>query len=252
MVSDPGEFGMEFSSGVPAAWHPDPYGGASHRWWDGRLWSDDTGPAEPQYGLAPMKGVAGQTLFLHQKLGAGLDELCLGQTRIGLMQKPWIGDVTIHSAEGSWLLDRQGLTQNTLSIRVLPDNAEIARFAWDGVVSGGNGQLTFADGRYFSLVRIQAIHAKLWPVVGITASPSSGAWSLRAGSGEDLVTSWLAWPQQGRKLRGGSVRTAADLWTHVHEPAGSLRELPLLVLLAANLAWWSGTQRETRGGFGSY
>ena len=52
--------GQGQTGAAPAAWHPDPYGGACHRWWDGTSWTEEVGPGEPQFGLAPMRDAAMQ------------------------------------------------------------------------------------------------------------------------------------------------------------------------------------------------
>ncbi len=77
MAGEQGQQGLqgEATEPPPPNWHPDPYGGASHRWWDGAAWTDRIGPAEPQAGLRPMEEALDKNLMLAQKMFKGDDLL---------------------------------------------------------------------------------------------------------------------------------------------------------------------------------
>lgn len=249
---------------VAPAWYPDPYGGASHRWFDGTAWTDDVGPAEPQYGLQPMRNALDRNLFLDQKaLISGNDFLRTPQgEQFGVMQKRLIGDVTVHSAEGSWVFDLQGLTQNRLEIRVLPANAPIASFEWyGGVQTGREGILRFPDQRWFRFVATGAVENRVARGENFrrTDVPMVGAWSFFPPEGNTgLVTSRLAWPEGGRLLFPGDItvdipvtvrtsannNTSAEVLTDVFETLEGRRETPLLVLLSTFLVWWYAIVRD--------
>lgn len=235
---------MSGAGAAPAAWHPDPYGEACHRWWDGSAWTGDLGPAEPQFGLAPMGDAAGRPLVLGQSTGPGTDELRdEAGLRFGLMQKPWAGDVTIYSERGIWRLDKQGLTQNALSIRVQPANAEIARFEWQGIGTGTNGRIVFSDGRWFDFVRGEDMDRRRLPGPEHEFAITEGAWTFVDHAGAPVATTRLAWPDDG-KWRSGTGRTTSDIVADVYRDAAERRELPLLVMLGVYLVWWTVSLRE--------
>jgi hypothetical protein len=265
MAGEQGHEGQQASAIAPA-WHPDPYGGASHRWWDGTAWTDDVGPAEPQFGLRPMAEALDKNLFLDQKnLFSGNDVLRTEDgVHFGLLHKPFVGNVTGHSAHGSWTFDRQGLTQNQLEIRVLPANVAIARFEWHGIGTGTSGTLVFNDQRWFGFLPTQDVQSRLEAGAGAGVERdrvlSSGAWSFfEYGRGAGLTTSRLEWPKpSGRILHPGDVttdtpvtittsgsgNTTAEVFTDVFETGTGRRELPLLVLLSTFLVWWTAVIRE--------
>jgi uncharacterized protein DUF2510 len=242
-----------------AGWQADPSGAASYRWWDGSAWTDHTAPGY-ELGLRPVRDVIGQSLLLHQ-VSSGSDRLMAGEAEVGRLDKPFVGEITGHSAEGSWKFDRQGLTQNNVSIRALPLDAEIARFAWEGIGTGTDGALSFGDGRSVALRKTESL--ELRPLRGDfgSAVPTDGAWTFVRSDGVPLVTSRLAWPPPKTKKifgkeftyttsRSGTGRTSSNVWTDVHPDASSVVELPLLVLLGTFLTWWTASMRESvhRGG----
>lgn len=59
----------------PAAWHPDPFGEASWRWWDGSAWSGRVAPAREAPELAALSSVAGRSLRLDQQFGAAREQV---------------------------------------------------------------------------------------------------------------------------------------------------------------------------------
>ena len=261
MAGEQGEMAQAAQAPPAPAWYPDPYGGASHRWWDGTEWTDDVGPAEPQYGLQPMRNALDKNLFLEQKgLIKGTDILRSPQgEQFGFMNKPLVGDVSVHSAEGSWIFDLQGFTQNHLEIRVMPANAPIASFEWyGGVQTGREGILRFPDQRWFRFVVTGEIQNR----VGLLQKswvPMGGAWSFfPPESDTGLVTSRLAWPEAGRLLFPGDItmdvpvtitnrgtnNTSAEILTDVFETLEGRREMPLLVLLSTFLVWWYAIFRD--------
>jgi hypothetical protein len=270
--------GQQASATAPA-WHPDPYGGASHRWWDGTAWADDVGPAEQQFGLRPMAEALDESLFLDQRnLISGNDVLRTEDgVHFGLLHKPFVGNVTGHSAHGSWTFDRQGVTQNQLEIRVLPANVAIARFEWQGIGTGTSGTLVFNDQRWFGFLPTHDVQTRLEAGAGFDREVvldrgvegvgysrdrvlSGGAWSFfEYGQGAGITTSRLEWPgPSGRILHPGDVttdtpvtittsgtgNTTAEVFTDVFETGAGRRELPLLVLLSTYLVWWTAVIRE--------
>jgi hypothetical protein len=242
-------------------WHPDPTGAASWRYWDGRAWTAKTGPASGELGLAPLRGVVGQELLLHQQIATGDDELKAGETRVGVLHKPFAGEITAHSADGSWHFDREGMTQNRVGVKVLPAGVEIAKFAWEGVATGTRGELSFPDGRVFRLERttdIGTAHA------GVSAGErrymSAGEWTFVSSQGAPLVSSGLFTRPPEKKTKkifgkeieyttstwkDGTGHSVADVRTTLHPAAASVQELPLLALLATYCAWWTATVNES-------
>jgi hypothetical protein len=236
--------GQAQSGGAPAAWHPDPYGGATHRYWNGEAWTEDVGPAEPQYGLAPIREAAGGSLTLHQAISSGNDELRDDSGRLfGYMNKPFAGEVTVYSDRGTWLLDRQGLTQNKLSIRVQPPNVEIARFEWQGVGTGTNGRLVFNDGRWFDFIRGEDMDRSRLPGPEHEFVITAGSWTFLDHAAAPLVTARLAFPEAGG-FSYGTGKTAGTIVADVFEAAAERRELPLLTMLGVFLVWWTVSLRE--------
>jgi hypothetical protein len=242
----------------PPGWHPDPIGAASWRYWDGSAWTARTGPASGDLGLTPLGDVVGQELLLHQQMGAGDDELKAGETRVGILQKPFAGEVTGHSANGSWHFDRQGMTQNQVGVKVVPAGAEIAKFAWDGIATGTRGQLSFPDGRVFPFERTTDIGTGHLGPVGESRYMSAGEWTFLSPEGAPLVGSGLFSPAQQKKTKkifgkeieyttwsSGTGKTVAEVRTKLHPAAASLQELPLLALLATFCAWWTAAVNES-------
>jgi uncharacterized protein DUF2510 len=237
------------------AWHADPTGAASWRYWDGTTWTERTAP-EGQLGLLPLQDAVGESLMLHQQIGAGTDLLQLGDAVVGRMDKPFMGEVTGHVSSGSWAFDRQGITQNTLDIRALPANQSIALFAWEGIGTGTDGTLSFSSGRTVRLESGEKLELRRTPAVMGDAAPTGGEWTFLGADGVPLVTSRLAWPEpKTRKIfgktvtytttRSGTGRTTSNVVTDVRPGAASAVELPLLVILGTYLAWWTGAVRES-------
>jgi hypothetical protein len=242
-------------------WHPDPIGAASWRYWDGRAWTAQTGPASRELGLTPLREVVGQELLLHQQIGTGDDELKAGETRVGVLHKPFAGEVTAHTADGSWHFDREGVTQNRVGVKVVPAGAEIAKFAWEGVATGTRGDLSFPDGRVFRLERTTDIGTAHTGFVRVdNLYMAAGEWAFVSAEGTPLVSSGLftrAPQKKTKKVFGkeieyttskreyGTGRTAAQVRTALHPEAGPVVELPLLALLATYCTWWTATIHES-------
>src|SRR5688500_4412360 len=72
------------------AWHPDPFGGGSWRWWDA-AWGSETAPASKDGDFAPIRSVIGKQLVL-QRQSMGTDgDLMLGDTRVARSARPCSG-----------------------------------------------------------------------------------------------------------------------------------------------------------------
>jgi hypothetical protein len=237
----------------PAGWQPDPYASASWRWWDGSAWSERTAPGFGESGLERVWVAVGKSLLLDQQQGSGTDELRLGESRVGLLEKPFTGDITAHSADGSWILDRQGLTQMRVGIRVLPSNVEVARFEWQGVSAGTYGLLSFPDGRWFQFRQTGDLsYRRIEARPGRSRSPATGSWTFFRHDEIAMVTTRIAWPQPKKKVvfgreveytstSWGTGKSAAEIWTDVHAESSTAAELPLLTLLSTFLVWWTAT-----------
>jgi hypothetical protein len=230
---------------APAAWHPDPYGEATHRYWDGQAWTDDLGPAEPQFGLTPIREAAGGTLALAQSIGSGNDELRDDQGRlVGYMNKPFAGEVTVYSDRGTWLLDRQGIITGKVSIRVQPPNVEIARFEWQGIGTGTNGRIIFNDGRWFDFIRGEDMDRSRLAGPEHEFVISAGSWTFLDHAGAPVVTARLTFPEGGT-FTYGTGKTAGTIVADVFKDAAARRELPLLTMLGVFLVWWTISMRES-------
>jgi hypothetical protein len=240
------------------AWHPDPIGEASWRLWDGNAWTGQVAPARETPDLQALSIAHGRSVKLDQQFGAGTDVLMCDETPVGLMHKPTFGEITVETAAGSWLFDRQGIITGRVRVVVQPGSQEIATFKWDGIGTGTDGTLWFPDGRWFRLVRTQELQANQ-RINLHDRVVTDGAWVWHGADNVPLLVPRITWPEAEKKTKkifgkeieytstswkSGSGRTASDVWVDVLPPAANLRELPLLVLLGAFLVWWSVTLRE--------
>lgn len=238
-----------------AAWHPDPYGEASWRWWDGSAWTGQVGPARETPELAPLASVAGGSLKLDQQHGAGTDVLRCGETAVGLMHKPHMGDIGAETAGGSWRFDQQGIVTGRARVLVEPAGQEIGLFSWDGIGTGTDGTLHFVDGRWFRLTRAQQLAGEQ-VVSPADYDPAHAVWVWYGPDRAPLTTVRLASPPPktkkifGREIEyttssSGTGKTGMEIWTDLHPPSATVRELPLLVMLGTFLIWWTTTMRES-------
>lgn len=235
-----------------AAWQPDPIGEASWRWWDGAAMTGNVAPARQDAGLAPLQSVAGQSLKLDQEFGSGTDVLRADETAVGLMHKPTIGEVSAEASTGAWCFDREGVVTGRVRVLVEPSRQEIGLFTWDGVGTGTDGTLLFPDGRWFRLARAAQL-AQEQVVSPAPYDPSHAVWVWYGPDRAPLMTVRLATAAvRTKKIFGkeieytswGTGKTGDDIWTDMHPPAASIRELPLLTLLGTFLIWWTTTKRE--------
>ena len=236
------------------AWHPDPYGQASWRLWDGNAWTGHVAPARQAPELAPIDTAVGRSLKLDQEFTSGTDVLQCEGTAVGLMHKPFIGELTGETSTGAWCFDREGVITGRARVQVQPSRQEIGLFSWDGIGTGTDGTLQFPDGRWFRLVRTQEMQTKR---IMRDRVPTSGAWAWQGADNVPLVVPRLTWPEDQKKTKkifgkeieyttykSGTGRTTSDVWVDVLPPAANLRELPVLVLLGAFLVWWTVSARE--------
>ena len=237
------------------AWYPDPIGEASWRWWDGAAWSGRVAPARENPELAPLTGMVGRSLRLDQQFGAGTDVLRCEQTAVGLMHKPHIGEVGVEASSGAWHFDREGIVTGRARVLVEPSRQEIALFTWDGIGTGTDGTLQFVDGRWFRLTRAQQLAGEQ-VVSPADYDPAHAVWVWYGPDRTPLTTVRLSSPPpKTKKIFGraieyttsssGTGKTGVDIWTDLHPPCASVRELPLLTLLGTFLIWWTTTMRES-------
>ena len=232
-------------------WHPDRIGEASWRLWDG-TWTSQVAPARETPELAPFQTVVGRSVKLEQQFGAGTDVLKCDETPVGLMHKPHFGEITAETASGAWLFDREGIIRGAARVVVQPSNEEIGRFDWDGIGTGTDGTLRFRDGRWFRLTRATELAGE-----GVTSpadyDPSHAVWVWYGADRAPISTVRLAIRRSTKKIFGrevtytssGTGKTGSDVWTDMHGPAASVRELPVLTLLGTFLVWWTTTMRES-------
>ena len=240
---------------TPAAWHPDPFGEGSWRWWDGSAWSGRVAPARETPELAPLVSVVGRSLKLEQEWGSGTDMLGCDGTAVGLMHKPHIGDITAEASSGAWRFDRQGIVTGRARVLVEPSGQEIALFTWDGVGTGTDGTLQFPDGRWLRLTRAQQL-AREQVTSPADYHPEHAVWVWYGPDRVPFATVRLAAPPPktkkifGREIEyttssSGTGKTGMDIWTDLHPAAAAVRELPLATLLGTFLIWWTTTMRES-------
>jgi hypothetical protein len=237
------------------SWYPDPFGEASWRWWDGSAWSGRVAPARETPELEPVATAVGRSLKLDQEFGAGTDVLRCGETAVGLMHKPHFGEVTSEASSGGWYFDREGIVTGRARVLVEPSRQEIALFRWDGIGTGTDGNLQFADGRWFRLARAQQL-AQEQVVSPADYDPAHAVWVWYGPDRVPLSTVRLASPPPktkkifGREIEyttssSGTGKTGMEIWTDLHPASASVRELPLLTLLGTFLIWWTTTMRES-------
>jgi len=235
------------------AWYPDPIGEGSWRWWGGSAWSERVAPARETPELAPIASVVGRSLRLDQEFGAGTDVLLCDGTAVGLMHKPHVGEVTAEASSGAWQFDREGILTGRARVLVEPSRQEIALFTWEGIGTGTDGTLQFVDGRWFRLTRAEQL-AQEQVVSPADYDPAHAVWVWYGPDRAPLITVRLSsGPPKTKKIFGreieyttsGSGKTSMEIWTDLHPPSASVRELPLLVLLGTFLIWWTTTMRES-------
>jgi hypothetical protein len=212
-------------------------------------------PARETPDLAPLASVAGRSLRLDQQFGAGTDVLRCEETAVGLMHKPSFGEVGAEASSGAWRFDREGIVTGRARVQVEPSRQEIGLFTWDGIGTGTDGTLQFADGRWFRLARAQQLAAEQ-VVSPADYDPAHAVWVWYGPDRNPLSTVRLsAPPPKTKKIFGkeieyttsssGTGKTGMDIWTDLHPPSAALRELPLLTLLGTFLIWWTTTMRES-------
>ena len=218
-----------------AAWHPDPTGAASWRWWDGAAWGSQTAPARTDLGFPLLRELAGRSLVVDRDGGG----LVLDGAPVALIGAPSLGDSVCECAEGSWSFDRTGLTGGSVVVRVLPAGLEVGRFDWRAVgpfggVEGTDGTLFFPDGRAYALRKTDEVEGRPRPggLLGGLKALGSPSWTFVGGAGNRLVTA--DWQDDG------AIRVDIDA------AARDVLELPLLVLAAAFLAWAAASSTEAR------
>ena len=240
---------------TPAAWHPDPVGEASWRWWDGNAWSGRVAPAREIPELAPVASSVGKSLKLDQEFGAGTDALRCEDRTVGLMHKPSLREVVAETTAGAWRFDRQGVVTGKAAVEVQPAGQEIGLFEWDGVGPGTDGTLRFPDGRWFRLTRAKQL-AQEQVVSPADYDPAHAVWVWYDPYRSPFMTVRLAAPPPktktifGREVEytsswSGTGKTGMDIWIDMHEAAASVRELPMLTMLGTFLIWWTTTMRES-------
>lgn len=235
---------------VPAeaqgSWQPDPYGGASWRWWDGRAWGAQTGPADPDAGFEPIRSALGGQLVLQRETAGSDGALMLGSQRVAQIHKPPVGDGQAHCAEGSWLFEGNAITAERRVVRSLPSRAEIGRFEWgDGgflAMPGSNGMLVFPDGRHFRFPRTADLQGRSGGLLGDVKAMAAPDWTFMGSANTPLLRAQFG---QAPWDRVGHVGAGA-LWIDVYPVAAEVIELPLLILLATFLTWAMASSTESR------
>jgi hypothetical protein len=231
-----------------SAWHPDPYGGGSWRWWDGNQWTGHTSGAYRETPFAPMAEAVGQRLVLERSPEGSDGELSLGDRRVAGIRKPGFSAGGGDCREGSWEFARDGLANERFIIRSLPSRAEIARFRWGagGMLSteGLGGTLEFLDGRHFSMIKSIEARGEDSGLIGGIARLGSTDWTLLSAAGEPLVRTDFNMVSSFRGIRDVG---AGVIDCEVFDAAGDAPELPLLVLVANFMAWAVAISEEGRG-----
>jgi hypothetical protein len=232
---------------VEAGWHPDPFGGASFRHWDGQKWTEHTSPRYAE-GFTPLWTLGGQRILLHQQMGGGRRDLRVGDALAGALDIPFIGDTDAHSAEGSWYFDVPRVMHTNVKVKVLPAKLEIGRFDFTGLESI-DGTLRFTDGRSFQFAETTDPEARRTFTGGDPTArfAVAGGWAFVDANGAALVSVDLERPEG--KVKYGTGRTSANILTTIAPHATRTIELPLLVLLGTFLIWWkiSLYEQRTRG-----
>jgi hypothetical protein len=212
-------------------------------------------PAQENPELSPLASAVGRSLRLDQEFGAGTDALRCDDSTVGLMHKPHVGEITAEASSGAWQFDREGILTGRARVLVEPSRQEIALFTWDGVGTGTDGTLQFADGRWLRLARAQQL-AQEQVVSPAEYDPAHAVWVWYGPDRVPLTTVRLASPPPrtkkvfGREITyttssSGTGKTGMEIWTDLHPSCATTRELPLLALLGTFLIWWTTTMRES-------
>ena len=234
------------------AWHPDPIGEASWRWWDGAAWSGQTGPAREIPELAPLSIAHGKSVMLDQEDPSKIDVLKCDGVPVGLLHTSAMGNATGETASGSWNFDREGIIRGAARVLVQPSNTEIGRFEWEGVGTGTDGTLQFIDGRWLRLTR--ATHLAQEGVQSPAPyDPHHQIWVWYGPDRQPISTVRLAVRYKTKKVFGKEItytssstsKTGSDIWTDFHPPAATLRELPVITMLSTFLIWQSTMMKES-------
>jgi hypothetical protein len=232
------------------AWHPDPIGEGSWRYYDGQAWTGQVAPARETPELAPFATAHGKSVKLEQ--GKGTDVLKCDDTPLGLMHPPTLtGNVTVETASGAWNLNRQGILRGAARVNVQPSNQEIAHFQWDGATVTG-GTLQFPDGRWFRLTRATQLANEQVPSP-VDYDPNHQIWVWYDHTRTPVATVRLAQRLQTKKVFGKEItytssstgKTGDDVWTDMHPAAANTRELGLLTMLGTFLIWSHTLARES-------
>ena len=229
------------------AWHPDPYGGGSWRWWDGTAWSERTAPADP--GLKfdrPLRDTPGAgAMTLHRGDAATTGELFLGDARVAHLHKPGIGDGSAHCSEGSWYLDRPALQQR-IEAQVLPSRTPIARFQWGGGgffdLPGNGGVLQFTDGRAFPVRKTADLWGGPQGLLQKLEHIAPADWTFVDQQGVPLLRTDFGMPPVRHLGHVG----ASEVWVEVYPAAAAAIELPVMVLVATLMSWAYASSNEAR------
>lgn len=228
------------------SWQPDPYGGASWRWWDGAAWGSDTGAAYPDAGFAPIRSAIGGRLVLGRAAAAIEGDLMLGDQRVARIYRPGPGTGEAHCSEGSWQFEGNAMTSERRTVRVLPSGLEIARFEWGhgGFLAfpGSNGMLTFTDGRRVPFPRTADVQGRSGALMDDLRAMASADWTVMGPRNNPILRA-----QFGLAPRDGVHHVgASELWVDVFPDAAQVIEYPLLVMLATFLAWTIASSNEAR------
>ena len=229
------------------AWHPDPFGGASWRWWDGGAWSARTAPAEPERSFdRPLRETPGAGLLTLHREDAGTDGvLRLGDASVGRIHKPGIGDGAAHCHEGSWAFRRPAL-QERADAFALPSGAFVARFQFGGggffSMPGRNGVISFGDGRTFAVRDTADLWGGPKGVLQQLESVAPADWTVVTQTGVALLRTDFGTSPKRSYHRWG----ASDLWAEVYPAAADSIELPLLLLLTTLMSWTYASSIEAK------
>lgn len=227
------------------AWHPDPFGGGSWRWWDGAAWGSETAPPSADGDFAPIRSVIGKQLVL-QRQSMGTDgDLMLGDTRVAAIGKAMFGSGGAVCSSGSWAFEGPP-TNERKTVRVVPSGQEIARFQWgDGgffAVAGLSGSIDFRDGRRFLLRKTDDVYGRGGGLLSDLKTMAEADWTIVANGNLPLIrVQFGATPSSGSWGVG-----AAEVVTDVYPDAANAIELPLLVLLGTFAAWGVAAATEAR------
>ena len=230
------------------AWHPDPYGGASWRLWDGSRWGGETAGAFPNAPWPPLRDSVGHRLVLEGAPQSSDGELSLGPAQVAAIRKPgFSGSGGADCCEGSWEFVREGLASERFVILSLPARAEIARFRWGGggalSPEGLNGMLEFPDGRRFPMLKTVEVHGRDAGLIGGMTKLGDDDWTMVSPANVPLVrVDFVLGGWRGIRDVGAGV-----INTDVYPAAADAIELPLLVLVANYMAWAVTKAREGPG-----